>query len=216
MDYWILISRVYSTTFSLFFFILAILMFYIAFKGIKAKNRYGAISTALCGCAFIIFGYYNSVINFFPYPYNGFIVWWIGIILIINLMFFFLIRNKIKTLKKEALDKDSYCVNGGKNSILRRYIYKMTCEDPYMEDISVRKEIIRKSFHLAGILIFIAYYGFFFIPPVTQLVNDGVIQLIHQIEPSYNFLWGDVSLYPYNFGYFRFNSNNMGPRIFCI
>jgi len=200
MDYWILISRVYSTTFSLFFFILAILMFYIAFKGIKAKNRYGAISTALCGCAFIIFGYYNSVISFFPYPYNGFIVWWIGIILIINLMFFFLIRNKIKTLKKEALDKDSYCVNGGKNSILRRYIYKMTCEDPYMEDISVRKEIIRKSFHLAGILIFIAYYGFFFIPPVTQLVNDGVIQLIHQIEPSYNFLWGDVSLYPYNFG----------------
>ena len=73
----------------------------------------------------------------------------------------------------------------------------MTKENPYVDEIPFRMEIIRKSFHLSGFLVLIAYYG------VASLVNDGIIVMIHQIEPSYNFLWGDLSTYPFGLGDFR-------------
>jgi dolichol kinase len=199
-DYWNLIEGLYNTTFSLFFFLLAIIMFYIASKGLKARNRYGAISTAVCGIAFVIFGYYNSVASFLRYPYNGFMVWWIAIILILNVSFSQVIRREINQMKSEAENSETLCEVDRSESVLRRYIYRMRCEDPYAEDISVRMEIIRKSFHLTGLLILVAYYGLIFIPPVTQLVSDGVINLIHLVEPSYTFLWGDISSFPYVIG----------------
>ena len=73
----------------------------------------------------------------------------------------------------------------------------MTKENPYRDEIPFRMEIIRKSFHLSGFLLLVAYYG------VASLVNDGIIVMIYQIEPSYNFLWGDLSTYPFAFGDFR-------------
>jgi dolichol kinase len=85
-------------------------------------------------------------------------------------------------------------------SSLRRYIIRMTQHNPYFEEISIKMEIIRKTFHLSGLLIFIAYYGFFF-PPVTLMINDGLIGvLLPQIEEAYNFLWGPLSNYPYGVG----------------
>ena len=195
MEFWDIVAGFYNTTLSLSFFILGFIMFYIATKGLKAKNHYGAISTTVCGVCFIIFGYYNSLALFFPFPYNGYIVWWIGMILILNITFAIISKRFLKGMISDlGIDEEQG------TSSLRRYIIRMTQHDPYGGEISIRMEIIRKTFHLSGILILIAYYGFLFIPPITQIVNDSVIALINQIGPAYTILWGPVSLYPYTVG----------------
>ncbi|MFW9938922.1 MAG: hypothetical protein ACFFD5_14835 [Candidatus Thorarchaeota archaeon] len=200
MEYWEVIEGLYNTTFSLFFFLLAILMFFIARKGYRSDNQYGCISTSLTALLFIVFGYFNSIRPFFPFPYSGFFVWWIGFNIIFNAIFFWMIKRvKKKISLKKGNINDKMGINE-KESILERYILRMTKENPYREDISLKMEYIRKSFHLMGLLILVAYYGFFFIPPVTQLISDGVILLIQQVEPSYNFLWGNLLDFPYVMG----------------
>jgi dolichol kinase len=201
MDYWEVIDALYNLTLSLAFFILMIMMFYIGRKGIKGKNKYGGISTIICGFCFLIFGYYNSIARFFPYPYNGFMVWWIMIILIFNFTFFVLVKKDLKKMSSEA---ESLDLEIGKKSVLRRYIERMTKENPYIEDIDFRMEVIRKSFHLTGILLVMAYFGFFtFLFPVTRIISDSVIVLINQIQPAYELIWGPISLFPYSFGEFQ-------------
>jgi dolichol kinase len=58
-------------------------------------------------------------------------------------------------------------------------------------------EAVRKSFHLAGILILLCFFGFFFIPPLTQMVNENVLSYSQETESLYNILWGDLKDYPY-------------------
>lgn len=200
MDYWVFVENLYNTTFTLFFFVLMCLMYYIGVKGYRAKNSYGGISSILCGVCYLIFGYYNSVVGFFTYPYMGFMVWWIGMILVANFIFTTIIR---KSIKKMLGETDTGEVEVKKDSILRRYIRKMTKENPYKDDIPFRMELIRKSFHLSGFLLLIAFFGFLALPPLTSLVNDGVITMIQQFEPSYNFIWGELSNYPFGFGEFQ-------------
>jgi len=175
-------------------------MYYIGVKGYRAKNSYGGISSILCGVCYLIFGYYNSVIGFFTYPYMGFMVWWIFLILVANLIFTTIIRVDIKKMRGETNNLDAGLK---KDSILRRYIRKMTQENPYKDDIPFKMELIRKSFHLSGFLLLIAFFGFLALPPLTSLVNDGIITMIQQLEPSYNFIWGDISNYPFGFGDFQ-------------
>ncbi|NVM45929.1 MAG: phosphatidate cytidylyltransferase [Candidatus Lokiarchaeota archaeon] len=194
---WVFVESLYNTTLSLFFFVLMSLMYYIGVKGYRAKNRYGGISSILCGICFLIFGYYNSVVRFLRFPWNGFLVWWIGVILLINLIFRTIIRKDIKKMRREEKNGSNIGENTREKSVLRRYIRRMTKENPYRDEIPFRMEIIRKSFHLSGFLLLVAYYG------VASLVNDGIIVMIHQIEPSYNFLWGDLSTYPFILGDFR-------------
>jgi dolichol kinase len=177
-------------------------MYYIGIKGYKAKNKYGGTSSILCGVCFLIFGYYNSVIGFLSFPYNGFMVWWIGMILLVNLLFTTIIRMDIKKMEREDKNQPNKEGITKEKSILRRYIRRMTKENPYREEIPFKMELFRKSFHLMGFLIFIAFFGFMTIPPITLLVNDSVITFINQIEPSYNLLWGDLADFPYGFGAF--------------
>ncbi len=200
MDHWVFVESLYNTTFTLFFFVLMCLMYYIGVKGYRAKNSYGGISSILCGVCYLIFGYYNSVVGFFSYPFNGFMIWWIAMILVANLIFTTIIRKSIKRMRGEI---DSGEVKVKKDSILRRYIRKMTQENPYKDDIPFKMELIRKSFHLSGFLLLIAFFGFLALPPLTSLVNDGIITMIQQLEPSYNFIWGDISNYPFGFGDFQ-------------
>lgn len=197
MDYWTAVGEIYNVTLSLIFFILALLMFFIGRRGYKLNNRYGGVSSSLSGVCFLIFGYYNSIIRFFPYPYNGFMVWWVGIILLVNFIFSFLIK---KEKKKIGTSKDVVKNGKGKKPMLRRYVERMTKENQYLEDITLRMEYIRKSFHLTGLLLVLAYFGLPFLYPVTRIVSDGVIELIHDIQPAYNLLWGDLSLFPFTIG----------------
>ncbi|MFX1287586.1 MAG: phosphatidate cytidylyltransferase [Promethearchaeota archaeon] len=201
MDYWVLVESLYNTTLSLFFFVLMSLMYYIGIRGYRAKNRYGGISSMLCGICFLIYGYYNSIngLGFFSYPFNGFMVWWIGMILILNLIFTTIIRIDIKRMKKEEKNGTFGAEPKREKSVLRRYIRRMTKEDPYREDISFRMEVIRKSFHLTGFLLIIAYYGIFTIPPIVSLINDSLIIVLQGVEPSYNFFWGPFP-YPFEIG----------------
>ncbi|MFX0075520.1 MAG: hypothetical protein ACFE96_08765 [Candidatus Hermodarchaeota archaeon] len=203
MEYWEFVELLYNTTFSLFFFVLMSLMYYIGVKGYRAKNSYGGISSILCGICFLIYGYYNSIIGFFSYPFNGFMVWWIGMILILNLIFTTIIRVDIKKMKKESKNKNMDLEPAKEKSVLRRYISRMTKEDPYRDEIPFRMEVIRKSFHLSGFLLLIAYTGIFTIPSIILIVNDTLIVALHQVEPSYNFFWGNLSNYPFGFGDFQ-------------
>ena len=200
MDYWVFVENLYNTTFTLFFFALMSLMYYIGVKGYRAKNSYGGISSILCGVCYLIFGYYNSVVGFFTYPFNGFMIWWITMILVANLIFTTIIRRSIKRMRVETDNSEAELK---KESILRRYIKKMTQENPYKDDIPFKMELIRKSFHLSGFLLLIAFFGFLALPPLTSLVNDGIITMIQQFEPSYNFIWGDLSNYPFLFDKFQ-------------
>ena len=197
IPYWEFVESLYNTTLSLFFFVLMSLMYYIGVKGYRAKNSYGGISSILCGICFLIYGYYNSVIGFFSYPFMGFMVWWIGIILIVNLIFTTIIRRDIKKMRIEIKNGNKESVNIREKSVLRRYIRRMTVEDPYMEEIPFKMEVIRKSFHLSGFLLVIAYYG------IAYLVNDALKIMLQPGEPVYLFLWGNKSPYPYEFGDFQ-------------
>jgi len=200
MDHWVFVENLYNTTFTLFFFVLMCLMYYIGVKGYRAKNSYGGISSILCGICYLIFGYYNSVVGFFTYPFMGFMVWWIGMILVANLIFTTIIRGDIKKMRREI---DNGEVELNIDSILRRYIRRMTQENPYKDEIPFKMELIRKSFHLSGFLLLIAFFGFLAVPPLTSLINDGIINMIKVLEPSYNFLWGNLSTYPFGIGTFQ-------------
>ena len=202
MDYWTAIDNIYNVTLSLSFFILMILMIHIGRKGIKANNKYGGISTIICGICFLIFGYYNSIVRFFPYPYNGFMVWWIGINLLINLVFFKLIEKELKKMSNESVNSS---LGDEKKSKLRMYVERMTRENPYRKKITFKMEVIRKSFHLTGFLLLVVYFGFFPLFPITRIISDSVIQLAKDIKPVYDFMWGDPNLvpFPYTLGDFQ-------------
>jgi len=194
MDYWTAVGEVYNVTLSFTFFLLAFLMFYIGRRGYKSGNRSGGVSTIICGICFFIFGYYNMIVRFFVYPYNGFMVWWIGIILLINGVFFKIIRRESKKIRMESDNQD---INSEKKSMIRRYIERMTLENPYKATISYKMELIRKSFHLLGFFLAISYFGFFIFYPLTLIISDSVIQFITDIGPVYELLWGDIALFPF-------------------
>jgi len=197
MEYWDFVAILYNTTLSLFFFVLMSLMYYIGVKGYRAKNSYGGISSILCGICFLIYGYYNTMIGFFTYPFTGFMVWWIGMILIVNLIFTTIIRIDVKKMRIEVKNGNKEGEDIREKSVLRRYIRRMTVEDPYMEEIPFKMEVIRKSFHLSGFLLVIAYYG------IISLISDGIIGMLQQTEPTYNFFWGNLSDYPFGIGAFQ-------------
>jgi dolichol kinase len=202
MDYWTAVDEIYNLTLSLSFFIFMIILFHIGRKGYKAGNKYGGVSSIICGVCFLVFGYVNSIVRFFPYPYNGFMVWWIGIILFVNSFFFILIKKEKRKMSMEDLKKT---LEGEKKPILRRYVERMTKENPYdREEITLKMELIRKSFHLTGLLIALGYFGFFsLLYPVTLIVSDSVIELINDIKPAYELIWGDLSLFAYTLGDFQ-------------
>ncbi len=124
-------------------------------------------------------------------------VWWIGFNLLAAWIFFLLIKRVVKKLDLEMDNTESDTL---KNSVLRRYVERLRRENPYRENISFKMELIRKSFHLMGLLLVIGYFGFFILPPLIQLISDSVVILIHDIQPAYEFLWGPVSLFPYTIG----------------
>jgi len=127
-------------------------------------------------------------------------IWWISFNLVVNILFAVTIKRTKRNMEKVSLSNTTSGKNSEKFSILQRYILRMTKEDPYQEDITIKMEVVRKSFHLMGFLILIAYYGLFIIPPITQIVSDAVIVFINQVEPSYNLLWGSLSYFPYTVG----------------
>ncbi|MFX0024353.1 MAG: hypothetical protein ACFE9S_18690 [Candidatus Hermodarchaeota archaeon] len=201
MSYWGVVDCLYNIALSLAFFALMFLLFYIGVRGFRNKNKYGGVSTVVCGICFLIFGCYNAFSRFFPYPYNGFMVWWIMFTMIFSFSFMGIIK---RVKNKMALEASQNTIKEGKQPILRRYINRMTKENPYRTEITFRMELIRKSFHLMGLLLVLAYFGFFsLLFPLTLIISDSVIVLINQIQPAYELVWGPISLYPFVLGDFQ-------------
>ena len=123
-------------------------------------------------------------------------------ILVLNLIFTTIIRSDIKKIKKD-IENGLIKEDGREKSVLRRYIKRMTKENPYSDNIPFKMEIVRKSFHLSGFVLLIAYTGFLALPPLTALVNDALIVSLQQVELSYNFIWGSLSDYPFGLGDFQ-------------
>ncbi len=197
MSNWDIVAYCYNTTFTMFLFLLAILMFIVAYKGYKANNRYGGSSTLICGILIAVFGFYNLFIGLFLHPFNGFMVWWIGILFAFFISFALKIQSKKKKMELEG--KNQNTKKDLKKRSLKLYIESMTKEDPYKDKISIKMEAVRKSFHLAGFLLFLAYFGFFFIPPLTEIANNLIILSMKNTEPFYNLFWGDIHAnYPYH------------------
>jgi dolichol kinase len=177
-------------------------MFYVAIKGFNEKNFYGGSSTLLCGLFFIVFSYYNSLIGFFPFPYTGFMVWWIWLLIGSNMSFAILIEHIIKNMELEQEKVNKGELTKQKKTILRNFINLM--RRSYNEtEISFQMECVRKSFHLSGLLVLIGFFGFFIIPPIAQLINENVILYAKQNVLNYSFFWGDFDDYPYEKGEFR-------------
>lgn len=181
----------YDSILSVFFFVLAFILLFIGLKGHIARNHYGGNSTIVSGILFFLFGLFNFFFELFPYPFTGFTIWWIGITVIINLTFGLIVR---KELKKIENDSETF---HDKKSSLQKFIEKMTRENPYQDNISLKMEAVRKSFHLWGIIFVLAYFGFFFIPPLADMINRNVIDFIKETEWLYNLIWGDINDYPY-------------------
>jgi len=197
MDF-VMLAEIYNNVFSITFFVLAFIVFYIAFKGYKSKNNYGGSSTIICGIMYVIFGLYNVFYGFLLYPFTGFMIWWIGMILFVYVLFV-LIVNRIKM----KIKNNQIAVEKSNNSKLLKYVLSMTQENPYKDCVSFKMEIARKSFHLAGFLFILSYFGFFFLFPLTRIVNDTIIVFIRDAQGSYNILWGSIYDYPYEKGDFQ-------------
>lgn len=192
---WTIVASLWNSIFSFFLVALAICLFYIAHKSSIVKNRYGGTSTFLCACIILFFAFYNNIWGFFPFPYSGFISWWNGALIGIYVGFAYYIRHVEKKLEK---------IPPSSSEEQKKTIKMILLEDEqlYVEELPLKMEAVRKSFHLAGFLLILSYFGFFFIPAISGIVNDTVITYIHLdwVEPQYLVLWGDPAQYPYSEG----------------
>ncbi|MBD3211849.1 MAG: hypothetical protein GF311_04500 [Candidatus Lokiarchaeota archaeon] len=194
LNYWDIVAKAYNTTLSFILLAMVFLMVYIGKTGRK-KNPYGGLSTFVCASLLLFVAYYNSVIGLFQYPLTGFMIWWIGILILLFGGFGYLVK---KTDRK--MTEEDFNTPNGDLSRIKRYIKKMEEQNPYREQIPIKMEIVRKSFHLTGLLFIFGYFGCIILPPIADLANLGIYILITSTEPLYNVLWGEVSNYPYVLG----------------
>lgn len=174
-----MVQVIWNSLLSVFFLTSAFLLIYIARKGFKAENRYGGASTLLTGSIVLFFGIYNSFQPLLPWPYNGFFIWWAVPLVLIYVGFLLVLKFKER---KESNKKSSVDQN---KAVLDKDLYK--------SEISIKMELYRKSFHIAGLLILLSYYL------VTRLVNNAVLQYITGVgQGAYQSLWGPISDYPYS------------------
>jgi len=114
--------------------------------------------------------------------------------------FALLVKRIVKKLENNKINTRD---GNEKKYSIATYVGYMRKESPYHEQISIKMEGLRKSFHLVGFLVPLAYFGFFFIPPITLLVSDSVYLYVHQSEAIYYPLWGSLSAFPYGIGDFQ-------------
>ncbi len=193
----IVAAKIWNTMLSFTLFFSGIFLAAVARRAYKAGNIYGTVSTALSSILILFFSFVNNVWGLFPgkpgslvggYPINSFFMWWIGGTLAVYLGYAARIRLKDKKdARQHRDDQDAYWE-----------LFRNQDKSLYQADISVKMEGVRKAFHLAGFLLVAAYYGLGFIGPVTELVNNNVLNHIYNLDPNgYVFLFGPQSLYYY-------------------
>ncbi|MHA1727144.1 MAG: hypothetical protein ACTSWY_00240 [Promethearchaeota archaeon] len=202
----------------------AFIFLYISLLGFKHKNHYGGVSTFLSSLFLFYFGIYNIIFGLFPWPYNAYFAFWIVPLLIVFLGFYFFIKFREKREERKGRDEsDESDENDGKNkrdeedekekkksisqdisinidNIDMKENYTMdTKNDDNKKEISLKMELLRKSFHLAGLLLIVCIYGIGF-GSVAGLINNAIVSYISSPlgKGAYETLWGSITEYPYN------------------
>lgn len=194
MTYWNLVAIGYNVVLLGIFLLIAVLMFYIGYRGRK-ENSYGSVSTITSSIflliSIILLMVFREDHFIIHYPFMGFMVWWFFMVFGVFAGFGLLIKRVVSNLDAENKNNSHPNVSG-----LKKFILGIREESPYREQIPVKMEIFRKCFHLIGLLFIFGYFGFFF-PPITELANIGIYIFIDSTKGLYNFLWGSLSNYPY-------------------
>ncbi|MCP4760287.1 MAG: hypothetical protein GY870_00805 [archaeon] len=183
-------QALWNTAVTLFLFISAVIFFYIAIRGLQAKNYYGGISTLISALILVFFTVYNNVFLLFEWPFYGFLMYWAGVLLAIHLIFWAIVfynenkkqKNKTNSELADLRSEDKY-----------------SDRNFYHKQISLNMEYYRKSFHLLGLLVIIATYGIGNIIPLAQGINDFIVNFIEipVIKDLYNDIWLTTDIYPY-------------------
>ncbi|MHA1732227.1 MAG: hypothetical protein ACTSU5_09790 [Promethearchaeota archaeon] len=180
---WDLAAAAWNTSLTIFLLVIAALLFRIAQLAWRYGNKYGATSTGVSACLIGAFAVYNNIFYLLPFPFNGFMMYWVGGTLAVYLAYASIVwRKDFKSMKGEAD---------------RRETMKKFDKEFYSQDISFKMELVRKSFHLMGFLLVISFYGFGIGSPVTHWVNYNTIEFIQRPEVKYSTLWGSVADYPF-------------------
>ncbi|MHA1109463.1 MAG: hypothetical protein ACTSRE_00055 [Promethearchaeota archaeon] len=146
-------------------------LFVISYRGFRNRNLYSGVSSLSCALLIIFFAIYEIIYGLFPWPYGPHFL--IVSVIIVSFQFVFAI------LRKKKLDKNP------------DEIKKLDYENK--GSISFKDELIRKSFHLAGILVPVGFYLVF--PLISNLIYN--IITLPGGQAFYEFFWGDIAFYPY-------------------
>ena len=151
-------------------FSLSIYLMIFAYK-YREENRYGFNSTILVVVFLIILGVSILLFeNLIPYPINGAISVWLGVVFAAQGVYFLVMKYRYKEEGNKAnIDDDSYAENG---------------------ELKLKKEYMRKSFHLVVLLIVICYFF------LALIINDLVYRIYLNDPQLYYSIWS-ISDYPY-------------------
>ena len=165
------IELVWNVFTSLFILGSASLFIMISYRGFKERNLHSGFSTLATALLITSFGIYEIIVGLFPWPFGPHFLIFSLVIVGIQTLFLFIRK---KNIQKDTNDPSSY--NGISNG-----------------DFSFKHELIRKLFHLAGILVPLGYYW------IIQLINQLIIKIIETPggQVFYEFFWGSISTYPY-------------------
>jgi dolichol kinase len=147
------------------------LLYVIAYWGFKKRNMYSGFSTVSSAILITFFAIYELQQNLFPWPYGPFFFIIVVIVIMIHLLVWAI---KKKKLTHSGSSTDPSYENANHN-------------------FSLKQEYLRKSFHLAGILLPIGYFWVF------PWINNLILKIITTIRGQvlYELLWGEFSNYPY-------------------
>lgn len=150
--------------------ILAVFVLYFSFK-YRKENRYGFNSTIISAGLMMTLAFCILFIDgLIPYPINAVINIWLGIVIAFQGIYFLVMRYRYKEMGNKAnIEEKAYAENG---------------------ELKLKKEYMRKSFHLVVLLIVICYFFLAFI------INDFVYQIYLNDPQLYYSIWG-VSEYPF-------------------
>jgi dolichol kinase len=170
--------------FTILFFIemivFGILLVHVALRNKREKHTYGfnsslvsAVQVFFIAACFTFISPFPGYPGMFPYPYSGYMQWWVLAWVIITTAFYLKVRHqKQKDLaaKNDAGTgtNDGAGCNGG-------------------DGLKYQHEKARKAFHLAGLLAVASYY---LVAPLLAIMVNDVIVLA---GPVYEILWGPLS-----------------------
>jgi dolichol kinase len=164
------LAFIHNLIIAILLFSLSIYLMVFAYK-YREENRYGFNSTILVVVLLAILAI--SLLLFeelIPYPINGAINVWLGVVFAAQGVYFLVMKYKYKEEgNKTNIDESTYAENG---------------------ELKLKKEYMRKAFHLVVLLIVLCYFF------LALIINDFVYRLYLNDPQLYYSIWS-ISDYPF-------------------